>query len=400
MASLFMQTQRKARHEAVMTAEDMQTTVDSQEQEILSLRQQLKQLKALYQDAKAASGTGSQILPSEIPGETAHLKQRVEKLMGAVAESEKQMRDLQLEMQRLVAQNHEALQKERIAKQTATNEVEALHAQLISLKKIYQEIKSTQLLQETEIQTLSSERAVMLEQLHEAALISQQKVLLEKALAESEQRVQTLQQERALWQETIFKSQNAQEDAEARLKVAHYHLAKKVKETSALTDQTHDLEVQLRECTTDLREAQEKVANLQKLLEEQFQQERRRQEQLQESLKETEALASAWKEKFFKISEKWQDSELRFKEMKKLEEKIQKMQTLWTNFGVLFEDVEEFGSKRRASVEENQPVTTVPFKDEQTPADQIQQVCDVRQTHQNIFDIPQPAKRFKHNLFE
>lgn len=387
MTSIFTRKPRHMRHEGVIVEDELQATIDSQESEIEALRKQLQTLKDKYQEAKAQNPSESPPKATDNDGNDAlYQKQRIEKLMGVVAEREKQMRDLQNQLQTTALTNQEALLTERKEKHVALNEVEALHAQLSSLKAKFLEVQKRQLAQETENKELLAEKEEVDIKLRQAVQTAEhrdylenecermtqvqidltlrldeanatvksledtlrakedfiqskeeQLSLLNDSLEESERKMQALQNERSLLQDNVFRTQSAQEDAEARLKVAHYHLAKKVKETSQLNDRNAELEAQIRECYTDIEESQGKIQDLQKLLEEQLHVERKRQEQLQEALKETEAFALDWEDKYFKVQEKWQEYESRFHEMKKVEEKLQKIHTQWINMGFHFD---------------------------------------------------------------
>lgn len=387
MSSLFKLNQLSTQQEASVIIEEPKTALENSEREIYALRQQLQALKTLYKNTKAQTETSSKKNPFDKPVESEYSKQRIEKLMAVLAEREKQMRGLQADAKQQQAMAVDEWQKERQAKQIALEEIAALHGQLEFLKakvagsqsviktqqeqlQILEEQLATavQKLKEAEAnvlekndlqishEALKAEHAALSEQLtasqalvqalnenlrsQEAQSLSyiQKNEQLEKSLVEADQRIQSFAAEKALLQENAFKAQNAKEDAEARLKIAHYHLAKKVKETTHLSDETRDLEGQRQELTIDLAIAHTKISELQKLLEEQFFQEKRRQEHLQDSLKETEALAGAWEKKYFELYADWQAHDTRLKEFKNLEEKLFQMKSLWMSFGQFFNE--------------------------------------------------------------
>lgn len=444
MSSIFTRKQRHFRSEPI--ADEIQATIENQEEEITALRHQLSSLKSLFQANKnglsVSQPTKNEFSRNELPGEVLYQKQRIEKLMSVVAEREKQMRELHNEIQAIEAAHQQALHIEKREKQTALAEVEALHSQLTALKARFLEGQRLQKAQQIEIESLSAEKAQASLKLEEAVRIAEHKdylerecermtqtqidltlrleemttrvsnleevlkskesIILEKdgrmsvlgsTIEELERKMVALQNERNLLQDNAFRTQSAQEDAEARLKVAHFHLAKKVKETAQLNDANENLEIQIRGLTSDVQDSQEKIQDLQKLLEEQFHTEKKRQEQLQESLKEATSLASAWEEKYFKIAEKWQEYELRFNEMKKVEEKLQKLHAQWINMGFLFDGLEQASVAVRPvplAIEVKKPDADSATKMGAFPLEN--QVCDIKP---NLFDIPQIPKIFK-----
>lgn len=122
-------------------------------------------------------------------------------------------------------------------------------------------------------------------------------------------------------------------DGEARLKVAQQHLAKKVKEVALMTEQIDGLQLHLMDNERTFSETKLHIDELQTQLEEALRHEKRLQEQLHEALKSNENQATKWEEKYFRMYDKWQESEVQIKELKKLEEKYQQMLSLLSNLG-------------------------------------------------------------------
>lgn len=387
MSSLFKLNQLSTHQEAPTIIEEPKTALETSDREIYALRQQLQTLKTLYKNAKAQNETSAKRNADENPIDSEYSKQRIEKLMAVLAEREKQMRGMQADVKQQQALALDEWQKERQAKLIALEEIAALHGQLEFLKTKVASSQNVIKTQQEQLQSLQEEHQAVVEKLQVAEVIADQKIALElahealvnkatnlteelvasktqtqelndtllakekqhadclekiaqleKSLFEADQNLQIAAIEKARIQENYFKAQSAQEDSEARLKIAHYHLAKKVKETTQLSDKARDLEGQEHELTTDLKFAHAKIAELQKLLEEQFFQEKRRQEHLQDSLQDTEALAGAWEKKYFELYADWQAHDIRLKEFKALEEKLFQMKSLWMSFGQFFNE--------------------------------------------------------------
>lgn len=123
------------------------------------------------------------------------------------------------------------------------------------------------------------------------------------------------------------------DESEARLKVAQQHLAKKVKEATLLT---HKVDEQQNDLTTHqqiIESLKIQIGQSQTNIDLYQKQEKRLQEQLHEALKSTESQVAKWEEKYFRMYDKWQESEGRIRELKKFEEKHLQMQNLLSNLG-------------------------------------------------------------------
>lgn len=289
-----------------------------------------------------------------------------------------------------------ALEKEKMVKEEAFDEVKALHSQFELLKKIVVDSKEQLALkssQEGEAQTAVSS-------------LTAEKNRLESVLKQTT--------------EHLHSTKGALEEIEARLKMAQQHLAKKVKETSDLNDRIHTQDLAMQDLQNHLNQARSRIAEQQQTIEHHFQQERRLQDQLLEASRSTESIVTKWEEKYFKVYEKWQENEGRMKELKKLEEKYLQLQTILSNIGGLFgthlipsipphiitQPIEERISSPSFPKEES--------KSKEIEADSLILKCDISQEtseqelgesdhkgpYQNLFDMPKQLKRPKYNLFE
>jgi chromosome segregation ATPase len=381
MSSLFEVNQLSAKPEVALSIEEPKTVLENRDREIYALRQQLQTLKTLYKQAKMQVEMPVQKSSVDLPSENEYSKQRIEKLMAALAEREKQMRVQQQEAKQQQVFAVDAWQKERQAKQTALEEIAALQGQLEFLKTKMTAGQSVISNQQQHIERLQEENKLATSQLQIASVELQEKdalhhayeklrletvllterldaalgtieeqghrlqgqesvyqfqleklAQLEMNLAEMEQQMHSAVLEKSVLQESVFKAQNGREDAEARLKVAHYHLAKKVKETTMLADHGRDLDGKVQELTMDLSSAQEKILELQSILEKQVFQEKNRQCSLQDSLKEAEASVEIWKKKYAEVYVHWQEHDQRLKEFERLQDKLLQMKSLCMNF--------------------------------------------------------------------
>lgn len=127
----------------------------------------------------------------------------------------------------------------------------------------------------------------------------------------AENRVQEIQQAQQEKERTLL------EESESRFKIAQQHLAKKVKETAVLTEQYHELERQYDEIKLDLDVTKGRIFEAHGSL-----------ESLRESLRAADAQVVKWEEKYFRLYDKFQESELRCRELKKVEERFIQMQAM------------------------------------------------------------------------
>lgn len=157
----------------------------------------------------------------------------------------------------------------------------------------------------------------------------------EKSLEELVGRLTAAQQEKHQLEEACLSAQSANEDKEARIKIAQQHLAKKVKETSVLTEKIEAQQAILEQLEQELSLSRGRCQELQIKYDWQVQQEKRLQEQLQEALKNVDDRDAKWETKYFQLYEKWQESEWRNRELKALEERYHHLQSILSNVGTV-----------------------------------------------------------------
>ena len=152
-------------------------------------------------------------------------------------------------------------------------------------------------------------------------------------LLDQEKKVTDFEHERKQLQQEVQRLCQQVEETEGRLKIAQQHLAKKVKEMAILNEklevqQTDLLEHQelIKSAKTQMNQLHASVDNYQKL-------EKKLQDQINETLKSTEIQVAKWEEKYFRMYDKWQESDDRIRELKKFEEKYHQMQSLLANLG-------------------------------------------------------------------
>lgn len=155
----------------------------------------------------------------------------------------------------------------------------------------------------------------------------------ETQLQEFAQQIQLLHQEKQTLEDERDQLKTLLEESEMRLKVAQQHLAKKVKEAALLSEKLEEQQVNLTDFAQSIEYQKTQLAQLQASVDLYQRQEKRLQDQLHDALKGTESQVTKWEEKYFRMYDKWQESENKIRELKKVEEKHQQMQSLFANLG-------------------------------------------------------------------
>lgn len=273
---------------------------------------------------------------------------------------------------------------------------------------------------------IAQERQAKEEALEEVTALYSQFEALKKMLMDAKMSSEGIQAEREeveaahekLRQDEIDKAHASRIEAEAHLKLAQQHLAKKVKETSDLHDKVHAQDVLIQGLQTNLEQMKMRLSEQQHSFESQLQQEKRIYEQLCESVKATESLVSKWEEKYFNVFEKWQDNEMHLKEMKKIEVKHNQLQVLLANIGGFFGTPMNYSAQTSEELPKSLEVQNYITSSVTTPADQLEasevmadsdvlqnksqvvETSNMKKPYHNLFDMPVQNKRPKHNLFE
>lgn len=155
----------------------------------------------------------------------------------------------------------------------------------------------------------------------------------ETQLQEFVEQLQVLHQEKGSVESERDQFKALLEESETRLKIAQQHLAKKVKESAQLSEKIVEQQSDLTDFAHTIEDQKTQIAQLQASVDLYQKQEKRLQEQLHEALKGTESQIVKWEEKYFRMYDKWQESENRVRELKNFEEKHIQMQSMLANFG-------------------------------------------------------------------
>jgi hypothetical protein len=242
------------------------------------------------------------------------------------------------------------LKNETQIKLSALEEISALHSQFEILKKRIVEaeqfffqmqqkenhFKKLEIAQQEfdSLRVKNAEMEQILPKLHEKEKEIEQ---LELAQQEWKQWLEEYKAERLELNNRVIKAETFQEEAEAQLKYAHQHLAKKVRETTELTDTLKRMENQIQEFHLSASNVEERVDALQHQIDHYKEQEKNYQLQIREAKHSLHSLTSESEEKYLQIYDTLKQTESKLTELKSSEEKFKQFQAMWANLNDCFE---------------------------------------------------------------
>ena len=329
-----------------------------------------------------------------------HLKEVEREYSTLIVEKEKTQQALLMEQEK-VGQLQEHLRisemkqrQESIAKDILDEEIskyKEIEKEKIELQELY--LKLEQKFQEKshlveEGVRIKSDFDQKLQKLHEA--LNDKDRTLESRTGQ----LAVLNQEKHKLQEMIHNVQLLADEKESQVKLAQQHLAKKMKETASLHEKLEEQKIQILEMQNQFNGSQTKMAELRSLLETKQQQEKRLEEMLNESMKSS----SRWEEKYFGIADKVQEMEMRYKELKKIEEKYLHLQAVLSNLGNTFDS-----PVHKTQSEPANHAIPQEIKSPERPASPKKEVSEERQQEKNpgdLFTMPQNTPKPKQTFFD
>lgn len=224
-----------------------------------------------------------------------------------------------------------ALQSANQQLQTELSEKQTLQLEMDQRLKDLKQLKEKLAAAGVQLSEALESKVIAENHLHEIQMHAQDRSL--HSTSQNQQLMESLIAEQEASKAELLELRRIADESEANLKVAQQHLGKKVKETALLTDQLNNYRVSLFEQQRSYEAAKSEITHLQNSVEALQSQEKRLQEQLHEALKNYENQAVKWEEKYFNMYDKWQSSEAKILELKKLEEKHQQIQAVIANLG-------------------------------------------------------------------
>ena len=303
------------------------------------LRQELDVIKrTLGQETKALETRYVEILNEKIGLEhqCKHLQQQLEHQSANLMSFQEQLHLTEEQKTRL----QDSLQAKEIALSEHARRIQEMQTLVDDLEirakeKDFVQDKYEQLKDEwNQLGERLEEAAEMRRQAEEhLALLQENSWKQESQITELSTQLQELQEEHKILVVDRDQLKTLLDESETRLKVAQQHLAKKVKEAALLTERLEEQQTNLSAITQTLDQHKTQIIQLQASVDLYQRQEKKLQEQLHDALKGTESQVSKWEEKYFRMYDKWQESENRIRELKKFEEKHHQMQHLLANLG-------------------------------------------------------------------
>lgn len=344
---------------------------DKDNEEILALQQQLHLLKELLKASRNSHNLPAELVDRDKKiAELQHFQRAFEVAQERLRVSDKNVSDAK-----------EAILKEVHLKQQAIDEAKALYHQFDILKerciaagaqvRAYEQEKGFWQQQQLQLQQeLDSTKEALSES--EARLFHYQ-----DDLHEAEKHLEEVSMENQRLQNEATKALHLQEDAEARLKIAHHHLAKKVRESTELSDRLDVQEAKMRALTVELEDLRDAKQESQFLYEQKIEKEKQQQHRLQEALINSENTARDWESKYHELEGRLLESDQRIAQLQDIEEKYRQMQSLWSNFGGYLEN--EGKAAKNVNSEERESITSY-------------------RPYQNLYDTSRPASLPKHPI--
>lgn len=307
---------------------------ESATEEVLQLKRLLVTLKQKYEQTLQAINQQLQAESSQKQNVQAELDQAIRELQtikGDHAEERKALNQQQKALKELLHNANKAeLPSQNIELRKRVEQMEKSLNDQADLQEKYEQLR-----EDFATYSVQLEEALDGRILAETRLKELQEVFEEKNAQSNTQNktLETLQLEQESNRNEIDELRKVSEENEANLKMAQQHLAKKMKETALLTDQLNSYQATLFEYQQNEEAVKAHIKKLEESLEERGAEEKKLKEQLQESLKVHESQAAKWEEKYFGMYDKWEASEAKIQELRKLEEKYLQMQAALANLG-------------------------------------------------------------------
>lgn len=290
---------------AIYKNESLTQRLEESEEELAALRLQLVTIRDLYEKERSQNNTH---------------RQKMQQLQNALSELEKQPRldgrveELQQhnkQLERVIQFLRERSEEAQLEVKQLREEFQASQQQVITLEKDKEELK---------------QRLVQEEQLRQEHI---------QTLDSLQGEVVNLRQMQHQLEGSLSAAKEVNEEKEQALRMAQQHLGKKMKEVASLTDKNEEAHNNLVILQRDLADLQTRLAVTQQNIELQTQREKYLQDQLKNGSQNLELQVKKWEEKYFHIHEKWQETELRNRAFKALEERHHQAQALLANLAAV-----------------------------------------------------------------
>ncbi len=246
------------------------------------------------------------------------------------------------------------------------------------IQKTLEEARQENKLREQELEALKNEIAASKTQRQELKRVLDQELREKK---EREENISTLADQIQAIKKEMQKYQNLLKEKEDGLLEAKQHLAKKMRESSHLTETLEDKNRQIAKLQDDLSVAKGKTAETLAALETHQGQIQKIQDQI-----------GVWEEKYFRTYERLQDAEAQNRELKKIEEKHQQLQLLLNNLGGML--------GQPVGLTQPQIRSPMPQAEASPPRKKTVLPLPKPKAEDSLFDLPEASPSYKNDLFQ
>lgn len=400
----------QARLEAAHKLEQVVQHYDSQEE---AGKAAIENMQKNWQEERQAAELREQYLQASfceqerrLQGEHQHEieKLRAEKEM-LQGEHQHEVEELRVEMQKLEEKHGQETQDllEHVSKLKIELEGAAkAHDEKQVLARQYEELKADLANAHAQLEINHSICKELEHELHHLSTRCQEKV---REHSEIQELVARLSQEKQHLHHLLNNGRAEMEEKESHIKMAQQHLAKKVKETAHLSEEVEKNKQLIYDFQQQQVQYQIRIAELQASVDIHTQQEKRLQEQLTEAIKTYDTQVKKWEQKYFDMHDKWQATEMRKKELEKLEERYAQMQAMLTNLGSVMASPLNVTSTSKAFTpryeEAPKPHSIAHQEARQSPAEENPEEGESPQKpYQNLFNMPKAPDKHRPHLFD
>lgn len=333
----------------------------------------------------------------------------IDALMDQLEQTNRELEEaVQIGLDKNTLQESHDLLKAELAQKTSL-----LEAELEQKTSLSEEIANARRTHAAELERIFHEHQLELahsrrehEQERERTLIRNQEY--ERSYQELQEAVTRLALEKQQAENAHNQARAEADDKDTQIKMAQQHLAKKVKESAYLADELEKSKRQISDLQQQHVQHQIRTAELQASLDIHLAQEKKLQDQLAELIKTYDTQMKKWEQKYFDMHDKWQATEIRKKELEKLEERHVQMQALLSNLGsVLGGSPVGSSTVPPPSYDEHHPtaqvtaqVTTQKNLFQQEPEETLKVEEAPQKPYQNLFNMPLASKSPRQNLFD
>lgn len=324
-----IETISKQYHQEKETKQEMEFELDA-------IRGQFKELKKQILDAKANADVSEQA-KQNADTLTQSLNQQLLERTQSVEELDKEVKSIK-EMLHEGIRQAKAIEKEYL--EAIDEKVSATNANGQLNRNLNQSQEEIRLLKEQLNDAHEREQLIQSETGHQLDQLVRQRDQYRNQYKESSETLESLrrhfgelEQSHKQISEQVKKSEIMHREQEHEIKTAHQHLAKKVKETTLLSEHMEELKHRLSDAQKSHELDKQRMNEVKSRIEQHSIEEKRLQEKIHETQKHAEEQINKWEEKYFRLAEKLQLADARNKELQALEERHNQMQALLAGLG-------------------------------------------------------------------